>query len=188
MKKIKYVFLFTSFFLFLIGCYNQPPKFEFLKNSDYADFYVFNNFKNNEFCINYLFDFSREKRGLMWILTDKNGAEFDGNIFNSLDTNKERFYFDKKKVGNIYISAKVNFLKNTPINFNVEETDNKKILISDFETLTLNTVQNFLDYAEKDKTKKITEEYTYVLYNKNNQEKMKLKYHDKGAWFEVEIL
>ena len=49
-------------------------------------------------------------------------------------------------------------------------------------------MQNFLDYAEKDKTKKITEEYTYVLYNKNNQEKMKLKYHDKGAWFEIDIL
>ena len=82
----------------------------------------------------------------------------------------------------------VNFLENKSISFIIKKENNQTFLSSDFETLTVNTVQNFLDYAEKDESKKETENYTYILYNKDNQEKMKLKYHDKGAWFEVEIL
>ena len=121
-------------------------------------------------------------------MTDKNGAEFEADGLNNIDITKQHFSFNRmgQSLKNKYI--KVNFLKNIPINFNVEEIDNKKILTADFETLTVNTVQNFLDYAEKDEAKKETSTYTYILYNKHNQEKMQLKYHDKGQWFEVEIL
>ncbi|TWP26113.1 hypothetical protein ETU09_10440 [Apibacter muscae] len=196
MGKLKLFIPFGLCFLFLLNCSNnstnfsdnkQSPKIEFLKESDYADFYIFNNYKDNEECIKYIFEFAKEKNDLLWILTDKNGAEFDGKFFSSLDTSKQRFYFNKKEKGNSYKSIKVNFLKEIPLSFSVEEKENQKQLKAAFSTLTVNTVQNFLDYAEKDQAKKQTETYTYLLLNKNNQQKMKLNYHEYGDWFEVEI-
>jgi hypothetical protein len=83
---------------------------------------------------------------------------------------------------------KVNFLKNLPIHFKTEEKKQEKELFADFETLMVNTVQNFLDYAEKDEAKKEQETYTYILDNKNKIEKIKLVYHEYGKWFEVEVL
>ncbi|TWP26110.1 hypothetical protein ETU09_10425 [Apibacter muscae] len=196
MKKLKLLILFCLCFLFLLNCSNnstnfsdnkQSPKIEFLKESDYADFYVFKNYKDNEECIKYIFAFVFDKKGIIIILTDKNGAEFDGKFFSSLDVTKQRFSFFRKNNSLKNYSIRVNFLKNTPLSFSVEEKENQKQLKVAFSTLTLNTVQNFLDYAEKDQAKKQTETYTYLLLDKNNQQKMKLNYHEYGDWFEVEI-
>ncbi|TWP26112.1 hypothetical protein ETU09_10435 [Apibacter muscae] len=196
MQKFKLFILFCLCFLFLLNCSNnstnfsdnkQSPKIEFLKESDYADFYVLNNFKDNEEFIKYIFEFAKEKNDLLWILTDKNGAEFDGKFFSSLDTSKQRLSFFRKNNSLKNYSIRVNFLEEIPLSFSVEEKENQKQLKAAFNTLTVNTVQNFLDYAEKDQAKKQSPTYTYLLLNKNNQQKMKLNYHEYGDWFEVEI-
>ena len=188
MKNIIKHFLFFISLLFFLECSNKPPYIYYLESTHFARFYVINNYKDNENCLKYIFNFSTKERGWFYILTDKNGAEFEANGLNNIDITKQHFSFNRigQSLKNKYI--KVNFLKNTPISFIIKKENNQTFLSSDFETLTVNTVQNFLDYAEKDDSKKETENYTYILYNKDNQEKMKLKYHDKGAWFEVEIL
>ncbi|TWP26114.1 hypothetical protein ETU09_10445 [Apibacter muscae] len=197
MKKLNRLIPFSLCFLFLWSCSNnstnfsdnkQSPKIEFLKESTDSDyFYIINHFKDNEECIKYIFDFVSDKKGWTIILTDKNGAKFEGRVFISFDTNKQRFSFFRKNNSLKNYSIRVNFLKNTPLSFSVEEKENQKQLKAAFNTLTVNTVQNFLDYAEKDQAKKQTETYTYLLLNKNNQQKMQLNYHEYGDWFEVEI-
>lgn len=161
------------------------PEIVHLKDTYYYKYFLFKTFIDNESSIRYLFNYIKSTYGDKWILTNDNGVTFeDGSAI--LNTNYQRFSIDNIRDKFYYI--KVNFLKNTPISFIIKKENNQTFLSSDFETLTVNTVQNFLDYAEKDESKKETENYIYILYNKDNQEKMKLKYHDKGAWFEVEIL
>lgn len=199
MKKFRYFLLLTSYFLLLINCKNnnhvtenkiefdKSPKIEFLTQNYYAKFYVINNYKDNEDCIKYIFDFAENNSNRLQILTDKNIFKFeDGTAFLE-DNAKQRFSFSRNgdNFRNKYI--KVNFLENIPVHFTIKETGNQTDLTADFETLTVNAVQNFLDYAEKDEAKKENETYTYILLNKNNKEKMKLIYHDYGEWFEVEI-
>lgn len=198
----KYFYIILACFLLFINCKNNhtidvknerntTPKIEFLKESNDSDrFYVIDNFEDNEKNIKYLFHFAENIKGWIWILTDKNGVEFEGNIFNSLDTRLQRFSFFREKESFKNKSIKVNFLENTPVQFTTKKTDNQTYLTTDFETLTVNTVQNFLDYiyVKEDDAKKEKETYSYILSNKNNQEKMKLIYHEYGEWFEVEVL
>lgn len=199
MKKHIYILLILLFSISFTCCNDHKsnnakskkdyPSINYLYSPDYAKYYLFNNFQNNEKCIKYLFDFIKNHPGKIEVLTDKDTFEFDDNVLSKIDTTKQRFTFSRRlndNLENTYI--RVNFLKAEKIIFQKHKENNQTFLSSDFETLTVNTVQNFLDYAEKDDSKKETENYTYILYNKDNQEKMKLKYHDKGAWFEVEIL
>ncbi|TWP26115.1 hypothetical protein ETU09_10450 [Apibacter muscae] len=196
MKKLNRLILFCLCFLFLLNCSNnstnfsdnkQSPKIELFNQNSYAKFYVLNNYKDNEECIKYIFNFAKKDSGRLQILTDKNIFQFDDNIEFLEDTTKQRFSFSRSNNTLKNNSIRVNFLKNTPLSFSIKEKENQKQLKAAFNTLTVNTVQNFLDYAEKDQAKKQTETYTYLLLNKNNQQKMKVNYHEYGDWFEVEI-
>ncbi|TWP26116.1 hypothetical protein ETU09_10455 [Apibacter muscae] len=196
MKKLNRLIPFSLCFLFLWSCSNnstnfsdnkQSTKIYHLQDTHFAKFYVLNNYRDNEECIKYIFEFASDKKGWVFILTDKNQVEFEANGLNNINTTKQCFSFSRSNSSLKNNSIRVNFLQNTPLSFSVEEKENQKQLKAAFSTLTVNTVQNFLDYAEKDQAKKQTETYTYLLLNKNNQQKMKLNYHEYGDWFEVEI-
>jgi hypothetical protein len=80
------------------------------------------------------------------------------------------------------------------VTFRIEETQNKekipvKKLKAGFDSLNVNIVQNFLDFAfdEDYKARKESENYIYELYNKSNKLKIRQVYHNFGKWFEVEI-
>ncbi|TWP26111.1 hypothetical protein ETU09_10430 [Apibacter muscae] len=196
MKKLKLFILFSLCFLFLLNCSNnntnfsnnkQSPKIYHLQDTYNSKFYVLNNYKDNEECIKYIFNFIKKEKGWIIILTNKYDVHFDDGIPFYEEKIKQRFSFFRARESQKEKGIKVNFLKKIPLSFSVEEKENQKQLKAAFNTLTVNTVQNFLDYAEKDQAKKQTETYTYLLINKNNQQKMKLNYHEYGDWFEVEI-
>ena len=167
---------------------NVSPKIESFQDTYNTKFYYIKNFKDEEICIKYIFDFTKKEKGWIVILTNKDDVFFDDGIPYYKDRVSQIFSFFRHRESLENKGITVNFLENKSISFIIKKENNQTFLSSDFETLTVNTVQNFLDYAEKDESKKETENYIYILYNKDNQEKMKLKYHDKGAWFEVEIL
>lgn len=84
--------------------------------------------------------------------------------------------------------------KPSKVDFQIEESKNEekipiKKLSADFDSLNVNIVQNFLDYAfDKDyKARKESENYIYELYNKNNKLKIRQVYHNFGKWFEIKI-
>ena len=214
MKKIKFFLFYILCLLYLNNCSNQPPKIYHLQNTYLAKYYVIDHFKDNEQCIKYVFSFSKKNNGYLQILTNKNIFEFEDGIEFIKDTTKQRFSFSRKDNGfqNEYII--VNFLKNIPIQFQNEqgkevkpyeppvikvsatdyEEEASKInsktlsLYYNFETLNLNILQNLLDFAEQDKEKKEIDTYIYELYNKDKEKKVVITYHDKGEWFEVEII
>ncbi|WP_295811462.1 hypothetical protein [uncultured Apibacter sp.] len=194
MRKFRYFLLLTSYFLLLMSCknnhaidnreINKKSEIIHLQDTYYYKYYLFENFQENEQDIKYLIDFLKKTTGDKWVLTNINGVEFEDN-YAILDVAHQRFSINNNL--NKFYYIKVNFLESTPIHFTTKETENQTDLTADFETLTVNTVQNFLDYAEKDEAKKDIETYTYILYNKSSQEKMKLIYHEYGNWFEVEV-
>ena len=186
MKLIKIAFLFIIT-LHLFSCSTQDKKIYHLQDTYDARFYIFDGYRDDYESIKYIFDFSERNLGYFFVLTNKKEVYFEDGVY-WFKKRYQKFIFEKKRVGNYYKSVRLNFLENTPIHFSIKVINYQTYITADFKTLTVNTVQNFLDYAEKDESKKETENYTYILYNKDNQEKMKLKYHDKGAWFEVEIL
>ncbi|TWP26117.1 hypothetical protein ETU09_10460 [Apibacter muscae] len=149
---------------------------------------------NNEHSIHEIFKVADSSSINVSILKDKEGIISEGDNSTNLDIDYSKsLVFNISKQSKLkykwikILDKKNNFLKEIPLSFSVEEKENQKQLKASFNTLTVNTVQNFLDYAEKDQAKKQTETYTYLLLNKNNQQKMKLNYHEYGDWFEVEI-
>lgn len=214
MKKIKFLFHLSTFILLLISCSNHPPKIDFLNEDYFAKFYIINNFKDNEESIKYLINFSRKQLGRLVIVTDKNTYRFEDG-FNSLEDNsKQQFLFFRMGENLKNTSITINYLKKIPIKLQNEqgkevkpyeppvikvsasdyEEEASKInsktlsLYYNFETLSLNIFQNLLDFAEQDKVKKEIDTYIYELYNKDKEKKVVITYHDKGEWFEVEII
>lgn len=213
MKKIKFLFHLSTFILLLISCSNHPPKIDFLNEDYFAKYFVIENFNDNEQCIKYIFSFAEKQFGYFEILTDKNIYDFEDGVEFLRKKNKNRFFFHKDK--NKYYSIIINILKKrVPIQFQNEqgkevkpyeppvikvsatdyEEEASKInsktlsLYYNFETLNLNILQNLLDFAEQDKEKKEIDTYIYELYNKDKEKKIVITYHDKGEWFEVEII
>lgn len=80
MKKLKYVFLLTSFLLLLIGCSNKPPKIYHLQDTYFAKYFVIDHFNDNEQCIKYIFLFAKKQFGYFEILTDKNIYDFEDGV------------------------------------------------------------------------------------------------------------
>lgn len=213
MKKIKFLFHLSTFILLLISCSNHPHKIDFLNEDYFAKFYIINNFKDNEQCIKYIFSFAEKQFGYFEILTDKNIYDFEDGVEFLRKKNKDRFFFHKDKNKNYSIIINI-IKKRIPIQFQNEqgkevkpyeppeikvsatdyEEEASKInsktlsLYYNFETLSLNILQNLLDFAEQDKEKKEIDTYIYELYNKDKEKKVVITYHDKGEWFEVEII
>jgi hypothetical protein len=193
--RIKNYFYFLFLFLGFISCLNKDknkntievnPKIIHIQNTYYYDYYLFDSFQDNENNIKIIFNFIKKTSNSCIILIDKNDVYFDDGVPFHNKKIYQRFSFFRESFKNKGIT--VNFLENKPIHFKIEEKKQQKELFADFETLMVNTVQNFLDYAEKDEAKKEQETYTYILDNKNKIEKIKLVYHEYGKWFEVEIL
>jgi hypothetical protein len=213
MKKIKFIYaFFISFsllFTLLISC--TPPKkplgkpnIYLLKSSNYyGKFYVFDNFQDNENCIKYLFNFAGKHQGRLTIMSHKDMFKFDGGVPFIEDTVSHQFVFSRERekdeeqsdnnTRNFRIS--VNYLEETKLHFKIEEGINKdkipvKKLSTDFDSLNVNIVQNFLDYStfEDYKTRKQFENCIYELYNKKDTLKIRQVYHNFGKWFEIDIL
>jgi hypothetical protein len=190
--RIIYIFFLLLFSFGFISCTNnkgnkeiQHPKIVHLQDSYYYRYFLFKNFQDNENCIKYLFDFIGKENGDKWVLTNEEGITFeDGSAI--LDTSYQRFSIDN--TGNKFYGAKINYLKSTKIAFKKETEKDTIKLLADFDSLNVNIVQNFLNYAKENEVKKTHEKYTYELYNKNKIRKVRLTYHEYGEWFEIEVL
>lgn len=209
MKKIKFIYaFFISFsllFTLLISC--TPPKkplgkpnIYHLRDTYLGHYYVFDNFQDNENCIKYLFNFAKDKKGYLIIMTHKNMYKFYEGAADPIDTAAHKFAFaredeqgDDNNTRNFMLS--INYLEETKLHFKIEEGINKdkipvKKLSTDFDSLNVNIVQNFLDYSfdEDYKARKQSEKYIYELYNKKDTLKIRQVYHNYGEWFEIDIL
>jgi hypothetical protein len=192
MKKLVYVFLLLSFICCKANLKREQDKImsiDFLDKVYFAEFYLLNNFIDNELCIKNLFDFANNKDGCLIFVTHKKGVLFDDGAF-FLNDEYQNFFFENQ---DSLKSNNYNFIRlrgKTPylLSFSIIEDTIKKKLSTDFDTLNLNIVQNMLDFAEADTSKFDTDNYTYELYNKDNIKKVVIKYHENGKWFEVEIL
>lgn len=188
--------IFIIIVLSLINCNTKKTTEIIYYSKSFYDtyFFIFQDFKNNENSLKKIFKVADSCSIDLSILKDINAITIVGTDSTNIDIDYFKsivFNFSKQQKKYNWIKIFDNnktFFEKKSILFTVKKENKQTHLTADFIYLSINTLQNFLDYAEKDKTKKITEEYTYVLYNKNNQEKMKLKYHDKGAWFEIDIL
>lgn len=213
MKKLNSLKLLIFYLLFIVQCSNNSLKIYHLQDTYFAKYFVIENFNDNEQCIKYIFSFAEKQFGYFEILTDKNIYDFEDGVEFLRKKNKNRFFFHKDK--NKYYSIIINILKKrVPIQFQNEqgkvvkpyeppvikvsatdyEEEANKInsktlsLYYNFETINLNIFQNLLDFAEQDKGKKEIDTYIYELYNKDKEKKVVITYHDKGEWFEVEII
>jgi hypothetical protein len=159
----------------------------------YADYYLLNNFMDNESNIKRIFDLEKKKKGGINLVTHKKTVRFDDGVpftydgghtykhpilyFTNTDSSKSNHY---RYV--IFHSEKPNDLS-----FSIKEDSTKKALTAEFDSLSLNVVSNMLNFAEADKAKFDKDNYIYELFNKDNAKKLALKYHEKGTWFEIVI-
>ena len=133
-------------------------------------------------------------------MTHKDMYEFDDNIAFIKDTVSHIFAFSRERelegndtnTRNFRIRTKSNPIQ---VNFKIEQGINKdklpvKKLSTDFDSLNVNIVQNFLDYSfnEDYKARKQFENCIYELYNKKDSLKIRQVYHNFGKWFEIDIL
>jgi lipopolysaccharide export LptBFGC system permease protein LptF len=202
MKSNFYIIIFI---LLLLSCSGnqekkknnkvQNPHIEHIfEHIDWAEthYFLFSNFEENEDYIKYLFEFAKTKEG--WrisIITDKKTFKFDDGALVYVDATKQRFAFirpNRESPNNCFDFVKVNYLKSETVPFRKKQTDEQNSLYADFDSLNLNVIQNMLDFAEADSAKFHTDDYTYELYNKDNIKKVVIIYHDKGKWFEIEVL
>lgn len=208
MKKNKFIYIIIiSFFLLLavlVNCYppKKPkgkPNIYHLLSNYYGQFYVFDNFQDNENCIKYLFNFAKKNKGYLIIMTNKNTYKFDDGVPFIQDTVSLLFAFSRERELDGNDTNNRNFrirTKSDPIqiNFkNVQGRNNEKIplkkISADFDSLNVNIVQNFLDYSYHDyDTQKQFEDFIYELYNKKDSLKIRQVYHNYGKWFEIDIL
>ena len=203
--KSRLLFLYSLLFSVLVSC--SPPKkplgkpnIHHLRDNYLGHYYVFDNFQDNENCIKYLFNFAEKNKGYLIIMTHKDMYEFDDNIAFIKDTVSHIFAFSRERelegndtnTRNFRIRTKSNPIQ---VNFKIEQGINKdklpvKKLSTDFDSLNVNIVQNFLDYSfnEDYKARKQFENCIYELYNKKDSLKIRQVYHNFGKWFEIDIL
>ncbi|MCX8677533.1 MULTISPECIES: hypothetical protein [unclassified Apibacter] len=188
--------IFIIIVLSLINCNTKKTtEITYYSKSFYDTyFFIFQDFKNNENSLKKIFKVADSCSIDLSILKDINAIKIVGTDSTNIDIDYFKsivFNFSKQQKKYNWIKIFDNnktFFEKKSILFTVKKENKQTHLTADFIYLSINTLQNFLDYAEKDEIKKETEDYTYILFNKDKQEKMKLIYHDKGAWFEVEIL
>ncbi|MDR1811921.1 MAG: hypothetical protein LBQ87_03770, partial [Candidatus Fibromonas sp.] len=58
----------------------------------------------------------------------------------------------------------------------------------DFDELNIDVLQSFINDIYEEELDKEKLMHTYELYNKNGIKKVVIDYHEKGKWFEIEVL
>jgi hypothetical protein len=169
---------------------NVEPHIYHLQNDyDGTPYYVYSNFRNDYRFIKYLFEFTHKHPGSLIIIGNENQVRFDDGIaFPDESRTTPYFFFARPDSCNLnYTGIRVSFdIGET--NFFIEKNVQRKKLYADFDSLNLNIVQDMLDFAEADSAKSDTDNYLYELYNRDNLKKVVIEYHEKGKWFEIEIL
>jgi hypothetical protein len=168
---------------------STSPKIEYLRETQIdGKFFLFHNFQDNELCIRYLFNFSKQRKGNFVIITDESAVEFN---------NYEAVY-DEHGHTEIFMFKTLNdsfkFIILRPIvelkrnRFFEKIYPHKLEVVSDQVELNINLLQNFINLCYDREIIQKHKTYTYELYNKDKVKKVVITYHNYGEWFEVEIL
>jgi hypothetical protein len=168
----------------------MEPRIYYLQNDyDGCSYYVYPDFKDDDRSIKYLFDFVHERPGSLVIAGNESQVHFDdGTAFTDESRKNPYFFFARTDSLSINCTGiRVSFDVGK-VNFEIENSIHGKKLKADFEDIKINILQDMLDFAETDFTKFHVDNYIYELYNNANIKKVIIRYHEKGKWFDVEIL
>jgi hypothetical protein len=212
MRVLKLLY-YLVFIIILLCCNTKKSNAEGLiyYNKSYYDcyFFIYPDLKDQEENIKKIFLVADTSSIGLSVIKNKKAIITTGSDSSNIDINYSKsigLNIEKKDKRYYWITL---FNKNEIIPISFQNSQGRKIkpgtadraytypkntehrtlkLHNNFNTLNLNLLQNFLDYAEEDSGKSYYQTYTYELYNKDSIRKVKLTYHEWGEWFEIEVL
>jgi len=158
---------------------------EFIDDTYETD-YEIKNFVETDSCFRFLFDFAKELniKSRNYIVTNAKAIRFDERY----DYDKtEVFIFQRFNSGFRFVSLRPE-IRLKEVFFEKEILPTTITFKGDFDELNIDVLENFIREAYREELDKEKLTHLYELYNKNNIKKVVIDYHEKGEWFEIEIL
>ena len=200
---MKIIFSIILFILLLLFCSNDEennvieavgsPLIFHIRTIEFVDgtyekIYGIKNFVETDSCFRFLFDSVEELEEIsIVIVTNAGSIHFDDTSMRFSHDKTEVFSFRRFNSGFKFVSLRPEIrLKKAFFEKRIFPT--KTTFKGDFDELNIDVLQSFINdiYEEELDKEKLT--HTYELYNKNGIKKVVIDYHEKGKWFEIEVL
>ncbi|MDR1812949.1 MAG: hypothetical protein LBQ87_08995 [Candidatus Fibromonas sp.] len=180
-KTISIIFFILLLILFFIGFYNEKkttgsPLIFHIKTIEFVDGtykknYGIKNFVETDSCFRFLFDSVKEME--------------ETHIY--IASNDDDFIFWRFNSGFDFVSLRPEIILKKAF-FEKRIFPAKTTFKGDFDELNIDVLQSFIRDTSKEELDKEKLAHTYELYNKNGIKKVVIDYHEKGKWFEIEVL